>query len=162
MILQIQKTTSCISIEYFKYVALLRNFTNIKITTKYCLFLLTAKISVTRASYILKCHGSPTLLKTALALRNDQLSLPYVKTCKIIASTMRIFIGKVASLLLVLFSLMITLFRRNTRLWISWLQSTSTEISEPRKTRSFLPPPIFHLYAPRSHGSSPVVMILIF
>ena len=53
-----------------------------------------------------------------------QLSHPYMTTGKTIALTIRIFVGKVMSLLLNMLSrLVITFLPRSKRLLISWLQS---------------------------------------
>ena len=63
-----------------------------------------------------------------------QLSHLYTTTGKTIASTRRTFVGKVLSLLLnTLSRLVITFLPRNKRLLISWLQSPSAVILEPRK-----------------------------
>ena len=65
-----------------------------------------------------------------------QLSYPYMTTGKTIALTSRTF-GKVISLLFnMLFRLVITFLLRNKCLLISWLQSPSAEILEPRKMKS--------------------------
>ena len=63
-----------------------------------------------------------------------QLSHPYMTTGKTIALTRRIFVGKVMSLLFnVLSRLVINFLPRSKRLLISWLQSSSAVILEPRK-----------------------------
>ena len=63
-----------------------------------------------------------------------QLSHPYITTGKTIALTRRTFVGKVMSLLLnKLPRLVITFLPRSKRLWISWLQSPSAVILEPKK-----------------------------
>ena len=66
-----------------------------------------------------------------------QLSHPYMTTRKIIALTRHNFVGKVISLFLnTLSRLVITLLPRSKRLLISWLQSPSAVILEPRKIKS--------------------------
>ena len=66
-----------------------------------------------------------------------QLSHPYMTTGKTIALTRWTFVGKVMSLLLHVLSRMVMVFLpRNTRLLISWLQSPSAAILEPKKTKS--------------------------
>ena len=70
-------------------------------------------------------------------------------TGKTIALTRRTFVGKVMSLLLNMLSrLVITLLSRSKRLLISWLQSPSAVILEPKKTKSvtvsFVSPSICH------------------
>ena len=65
-----------------------------------------------------------------------QLSHPYMTTGKTVALTRQTFVGKVMSLLLNMLSrLIITFFPRRKRLLISWLQSPSAVILEPRKIK---------------------------
>ena len=66
-----------------------------------------------------------------------QLSHPYMTTGKTIALTRWTFVGKVMSLLFNMLSrLVITFLPRNKLLLISWLQSPSAAILEPRKIKS--------------------------
>ena len=66
-----------------------------------------------------------------------QLSHPYMTTAKTIALTRRTFVGKVMSLLFNMLSrLVITFLPRSKRLLISWHQSPSAVILEPRKIKS--------------------------
>ena len=66
-----------------------------------------------------------------------QLSHPYMTTRKTIALTRQTFVGKVMSLLFNMLSrLVITFLPRSKRLLISWLQSPSAVILEPRKIKS--------------------------
>ena len=66
-----------------------------------------------------------------------QLSQPYVTTGKTIALTIRIFVSSVMSLLFnTLSRFIITFPPRSNRLLISWLQSPSTVILEPKKRKS--------------------------
>ena len=66
-----------------------------------------------------------------------QLSHPYMTTGKTIALTRRTFVGKVMSLLFNMLSrLVITFLPRIKCLLISWLQSSSAVILEPRKIKS--------------------------
>ena len=66
-----------------------------------------------------------------------QLPHPYMTTGKTIALTRRTFVVKVMSLLFnVLSSLVITFLPRSKHLLISWLQSPSAVILEPRKIKS--------------------------
>ena len=65
------------------------------------------------------------------------LSHPYMTTGKTIALTRWTFVGKVMSLLLNMLSrLVITFLPRSKRFLISWLQSPSAVILEPRKIKS--------------------------
>ena len=66
-----------------------------------------------------------------------QLSHPYTTTVKTIALTRWTLVGKVISLLLNMLSrLVITFLPRSKRLLISWLQSPSAVIWEPKKIKN--------------------------
>ena len=66
-----------------------------------------------------------------------QLSHPYMTTRKTIALTIQIFLSKLMSLLInTLSRFVITLLPRSKHLLISWLQSPSTVILEPKKIKS--------------------------
>ena len=66
-----------------------------------------------------------------------QLSHPYMTTGKTIASTRWTFVGKVMSLLFnMLLRLFITFLPSIKRILISWLQSPTAVILEPRKIMS--------------------------
>ena len=66
-----------------------------------------------------------------------QLSHPYMTTGKTIALTRQIFVGKIMSLLFNMLSkLVITFLPRSKCLLISWLQSPSAVILEPKITKS--------------------------
>ena len=74
---------------------------------------------------------------TQLSLQSN--SHPYMATGKTIALTRWTFVGKVMSLLLKMLSrLVITFLPRSKCLLISWLQSASTVILEPKKIKSLL------------------------
>ena len=82
-------------------------------------------------------------------LSSQSNSHPYMTTGKTIALTRRTFVGKVMSLLLNMLSrLVITFLPRSKHLLISWLQSPSAVILEPKKiksaTVSTVSPSIFH------------------
>ena len=90
-----------------------------------------------------------------------QLSHPYMTTGKTIALTRQMFVGKVMSLLFNMLSrLVITFLPRSKHLLISWLQSPSAVILEPKKikpnTVSTVIPSIRH------EVMEPDVMILVF
>ena len=86
---------------------------------------------------LLQYHSSKASILLHSALFIVQLSHPYMTTGKTIAFTRRIFVGKVMSLLLNMqSSLVITFLPRSKRLLISWLQSPSAVILEPRKIKS--------------------------
>ena len=66
-----------------------------------------------------------------------QLPHPYMSTGKTIAVTRWTFVGKVMSLLLNMLSrLVIAFLPRSKRLLISWQQSPSAVILEPKKIKS--------------------------
>ena len=66
-----------------------------------------------------------------------QLSHPYMTTGKTIALTIQAFVGKVMSLLFNMMSrIVIAFLPKSKRLLVSWLQSLSVVILEPRKIKS--------------------------
>ena len=72
-----------------------------------------------------------------LGLLHSPLSHPYMTTGKTIGLTRRTFVGKVMSLLLNMLSrLVITFLPRSNHLLISWRQSLSEVILEPKKSKS--------------------------
>ena len=86
---------------------------------------------------LLQHHSSKESIHRRSAFFTVQLSHPYITTEKIIALTRRIFVGKVKSLLLNMLSrLVITFLQRSKCLLISWLQSPSAVILEPKKIKS--------------------------
>ena len=77
-----------------------------------------------------------------------QLSHPYMTTGKTIALTRRTFVGKVMSLLFNMLSRVVIAFLpKGKRLLISWLQSPSAVILEPRKLKLAMFPLLPHLFA---------------
>ena len=79
-----------------------------------------------------------------------QLSHPYTTTGKTTALNRQTFVDKVMSLLFnMLFRLVITFLPRSKRLLISWLQSPSAVILEPRKIKSATVSTIPHQFAMR-------------
>ena len=86
---------------------------------------------------LLQHHSSKASILRHSAFFIVQLSHPYMTTGKTIALTRCIFIGKVMSLLFNMLSrLVITFLPRSKHLLISWLQSPSAVILEPRKIKS--------------------------
>ena len=80
-----------------------------------------------------------------------QLSHPYMTTGKIIALTIQAFVGKVMSLHFnILSRFVIAFLPRRKRLLISWLQSPSTVILEPKKIKVCH---CFPIYLPWSDGT---------
>ena len=88
-------------------------------------------------SSLLQHHSSKASILRRSAFFTVQLSHPYMTTGKTIALTRQIYVGKVISLLLNMLSrLVITFLPRSKQLLISWLQSPSAVILEPRKIKS--------------------------
>ena len=82
---------------------------------------------------LLQHHSSKSILQRS-AFFILQLSHPYMTTGKTTALTRQTFVGKVMSLLFNMLSrLVITFLPRNKHLLISWLQSPSAVILEPKK-----------------------------
>ena len=82
-------------------------------------------------------HSSKASILRRSAFFIVQLSHPYMTTGKTIALTRRTFVGKVMSLLFNMLSRLVTAFLpRSKHLLISWLQSPSAVILEPRKIKS--------------------------
>ena len=86
---------------------------------------------------LLQHHSSKASILWCSAFFIVQLSHPYMTTGKTIALTIVAFVGKVMSLLFTMLSrLVITFLPRSKHLLISWLQSRSAVILEPRKIKS--------------------------
>ena len=90
---------------------------------------------------LLQHHSSKASILQCSASFIVQLSNPYMTTGKTIALTRWTFVGKVMSLLSNMLSrLVITFLPRSKRLLISWLQSPSAVILEPKKIKSLTVP----------------------
>ena len=82
-------------------------------------------------------HSSKASILQCSAFFTVQLSHPYMTIGKTIALTRRTFVSKVMSLLFNMLSrLVITFLPRSKHLLISWLQSSSAVILEPKKIKS--------------------------
>ena len=82
----------------------------------------------------LQHHSSKASILQRSAFFTVQLSHPYMTTGKTIALTRRTFVGNVISLLYNMLSrFVITFLPRSKHLLISWLQSPSAMILEPKK-----------------------------
>ena len=106
-------------------------------------------------------HSSKASILQCSAFFTVQLSHPYMTTEKTIALTRKTFVGKVMSLLFNMLSrLIITFLPRSKRLLISWLQSPSAAILEPRNIKSdpvsTVSPSIYH------EAMGPDAMIFVF
>ena len=87
---------------------------------------------------LLQHHSSKASVLQRSAFFIVQLSHPYMTTGETIASTRQTFVGKVMSLLFnTLSRFVIAFLQRSKRLLISWLQSPSAVILEPKKIKSF-------------------------
>ena len=86
---------------------------------------------------ILKSHSSKASVLLCSAFFVVQLSHQHITIGKTIALTRQTFVGKVMSLLFNMFSrLVITFLPGSKGLLISWLQSPSAVILEPKKMKS--------------------------
>ena len=86
---------------------------------------------------LLQHHSSNSSILKCSAFFTVQLSHPYMTTGKTIALIRWTFVGKVVSLLFNMLSrLVITFLPRSKHLLISWLQSPSAVILEPKKINS--------------------------
>ena len=86
---------------------------------------------------LLRHHSSKASILWRSAFFMVHLSQLYVTTGKTIALTIQTFVGRVMSLLFnTLSRLVITFLPRSNRLMISWLQSQSVVILEPKKRKS--------------------------
>ena len=98
---------------------------------------------------LLQHHNSKASILQCSPFFAIQLSHPYMTTGKTIVLTRWTFFGNVMSLLFNMLSrLVITFLPRRKRLLISWLQSPSAVILEPKKiksvTVSIVCPSIYH------------------
>ena len=102
---------------------------------------------------LLQHHSPKASILQRSAFFMVKLSHPYVTTGKTIALTIQTFVGKVISLLFNMLSrLVIGLLPRSKCLLISWLQSPSAVILEPKKIVCYC----FHcfpIYLPWSDGT---------
>ena len=110
---------------------------------------------------LLQYHSSKASILQCSAFFIVQLSHPYLTTGKVIALTRQTFVGKVMSLLFNMLSrLVITFLPMSKHLSISWLQSPSAVIFEPKKIKSVIistvSPSICH------EVMGPDAMILVF
>ena len=86
---------------------------------------------------LLQHHSSKASILWRSAFFKVQFSHPYMTTGKTIALTRQTFVGKIMFLLFNMLSrLVITFLPRSKRLLISWLQSPSAVILEPKKMKS--------------------------
>ena len=104
---------------------------------------------------LLQHHSSKASILQHSAFFTVQFSHPYMTTGKIIALT-RTFVGKVMSLLFNKLSrLVITFLPRSKHLSISWLQSPSAVVLEPKKIKSDTVSTVSHLFPMRLWDQMP-------
>ena len=100
---------------------------------------------------LLQHHSSKASILWCSAFFTLQLLHPYMTTEETIALTRRTFVGKVMSLLFNMLSrLVVTFLPRNKCLLISWLQSPSAVIWEPKKNKAWHYFHCFPIYFPWS------------
>ena len=96
---------------------------------------------------LLQHHTSKASILRRSAFFIIQLSHPYMTTGKTIALTRWTFVYKVVSLFLnILSRLVITFLPRSKHLLISWLQSPSAVILEPKRIKSLTASTVPHLF----------------
>ena len=110
---------------------------------------------------LLQNHNSKASILWCLAFFMVHLSHPYMITEKTIALTIWTFVGEVMSLLFnTLFRFFTAFLLRSKHLLISWLQSLSAVVLEPKKRKSVtaltFPPSVCH------EVMEPDAMIIVF
>ena len=110
---------------------------------------------------LLQHHSAKASILQLSAFFLIQLSHPYMTTGKTIALNIRTFVGKVMSLLFNMLSrLVISFLPRSKHLLISWLQSPSAVILEPKKMKSVTVSTVFPFICHEVMG--PDAMVLVF
>ena len=110
---------------------------------------------------LLQHHSSKASVLQCSVFFIVQLSHPYMTTGKTIALTRQTFVGKVMSLLFNMLSRLVIAFLPWSRcLLISWLQSPSTVILEPKKTKFLTVSIVFPSICHEVMG--PEAMVLVF
>ena len=98
---------------------------------------------------LLQHHSSKASVLQGSAFFMVQLSHPYMTTGKTIALTRQTFVGKVMSLLFNMLSRLVITFLPRNKCLISWLQSPSAVILQPKKIKSLTVSIVPHLFAMR-------------
>ena len=105
---------------------------------------------------LLRHHSSKESIFQCSAFFMVQFPHPYMSTGKTIALTRRTFVGKVMSLLFDTLSRFVMAFLpRSKQFLISWLQSPSGVILEPKKIKSVTFSIVSHLFATKSWDRIP-------
>ena len=98
---------------------------------------------------LLQHHSSEASILQHSAFFTVQLSHPYMTTGKTIGLIRWTFVGKVMSLLFNMLSRLVIIFLpRRKHLLISWLQSPSAVILEPKQIKSATVSSLFPIYLP--------------
>ena len=112
-------------------------------------------------SNLLQHHNSKASILQCLVFFKVQFSHSYITTGKTITMTRWTFVGKVMSLLFNMLSrLVIAFLPRSKCLLISWLQSPSAVILEPKKMKSVTVSIVFPFICHEVMGTD--AMILVF
>ena len=109
---------------------------------------------------LLQCHNSKALVLQCSVFFMVQLSHLYMTTGKTIALTRQNFVSKMMSLLFNMMSSFVITFLPRKLFFISWLQSPSSVILEPRKIKSVTVSIFFPSICHEVMG--PDAMILVF
>ena len=108
---------------------------------------------------LLQHHASKASILCHSAFFIVQISHPYMTTGKTIALTRQTFVDKVMSLLFNMLSrLAITFLPRSKCLLISWLQSPSAVILEPREIKSVTVSTVFPSICHEAMGPDAVIL----
>ena len=103
---------------------------------------------------LLQHHSSKASILPRFAFFIVQLSQPYMITGKTIALTIQTLVGREMSLCFnTLSRFVIAFLSRSNRLLISWLQSPSAVILEPKKRKPVTTPTFSPFYLPWSNGT---------
>ena len=109
---------------------------------------------------LLQYHSSKASIPLHSALYIVQLSHPYMTYGKTIALTIWTFVDKVMSLLFNMLSrLVITFLPRSKHLLISWLQSPSAVILEPRKIKSTTVSTVYPSFCHEVMGPDAIILV---
>ena len=110
---------------------------------------------------LLQHHSSKASILQRSGFFIVQLSHPYMTTAKTTALSRWTFVGKVMSLLFNMLSrLVITFLPRSKPLLISWLQSPSAVILEPKKMKSDTVSTVFPSICHEVMGPDAMILLL--
>ena len=111
---------------------------------------------------LLQHHSSKASILWCSAFFTVQLSQPYVTTGKTIGLIVWTFVGRIMSLLFnTLSKFVIAFLPRNNCLLISWLQSPSTVILEPKKRKSVITSRFFPSICHEVLGQSAMILVFL-